>query len=39
VAVRYNGVIHGFVNFYPILEEGREAISQIAASTKLMAVA
>jgi len=39
VAVRYNGVIHGFVNFYPILEEGREAISQIAASIKSMAVA
>ncbi|MGC9106808.1 MAG: alpha/beta hydrolase [Infirmifilum sp.] len=32
VAVRYNGVIHGFINFYPMLEEGREAISQIAAS-------
>jgi len=39
VAVRYNGVIHGFVNFYPILEEGREAVSQIAASIKSMAVA
>ncbi|MEM1598329.1 MAG: alpha/beta hydrolase [Pyrobaculum sp.] len=34
VAVRYNGVIHGFVNFYPVLEEGREALSQIAMSIK-----
>ncbi|AFA40702.1 Esterase/lipase [Pyrobaculum oguniense TE7] len=32
--VRYNGVIHGFVNFYPILEEGKEAISQIAISIR-----
>ncbi len=35
VAVRYNGVIHGFINFYPVLEEGREALSQIAASIQI----
>lgn len=30
--VRYNGMIHGFLNFYPILRAGREAINQIAMS-------
>lgn len=34
VSIRYNGVIHGFVNFYPILAAGREAIAHIAASIK-----
>lgn len=32
VVVRYQGMIHGFLNFYPILRAGREAINQIAAS-------
>lgn len=30
--VRYNGLVHGFINFYPILRAGKEAISQVAAS-------
>lgn len=30
--VRYNGVVHGFMNFYPILRAGREVINQVAAS-------
>lgn len=29
--VRYNGVLHGFVNYYPVLKAGRDAINQIAA--------
>ncbi len=32
VATRYTGVTHGFINLYPILEEGKIAISQIAAA-------
>jgi Esterase/lipase len=32
VATRYAGVMHGFINFYPLLEEGRLAISQIVAT-------
>ncbi|MEM2586158.1 MAG: alpha/beta hydrolase [Archaeoglobaceae archaeon] len=32
VMVRYNGVIHGFLNFYPIIRAGKEAINQIAMS-------
>ena len=32
VATRYIGVAHGFINLYPVLEEGKMAISQIAAA-------
>nr|NAZ33767.1 alpha/beta hydrolase fold domain-containing protein [Pyrobaculum sp.] len=32
VATRYIGVAHGFINLYPMLEEGKMAISQIAAA-------
>lgn len=32
VVVRYKGMIHGFLNFYPLLRAGREAINQIAAA-------
>lgn len=29
--VRYNGVYHGFINYYPVLKAGRDAINQIAS--------
>jgi len=29
--VRYAGVLHGFLNYYPILKAGRDAINQIAS--------
>jgi acetyl esterase len=32
VVVRYNGMIHGFLNFYPFVRAGKELISQIAAA-------
>ncbi|MFN3384091.1 MAG: alpha/beta hydrolase [Archaeoglobaceae archaeon] len=32
VIVRYQGMIHGFLNFYPLLRAGREAINQIAVA-------
>lgn len=31
IVVRYNGMIHGFLNFYPFLSAGKELISQISA--------
>ncbi|MEM2086684.1 MAG: alpha/beta hydrolase [Archaeoglobaceae archaeon] len=34
VVVRYNGMIHGFLNFYPLLRAGRELIAQIAGKIK-----
>ncbi|MCS7130786.1 MAG: alpha/beta hydrolase fold domain-containing protein [Archaeoglobaceae archaeon] len=30
VTVRYNGMLHGFLNFYPIVRAGKELIAQIA---------
>ena len=32
VATRYTGVTHAFINLYPILEEGKIAVSQVAAA-------
>ncbi len=32
VVVRYNGMIHGFLNFYPLVRAGKELISQISAA-------
>jgi len=32
VVVRYNSMIHGFLNFYPFVRAGKELISQIAAA-------
>jgi len=29
--VRYRGVLHGFINYYPVLKAARDAINQIAA--------
>nr|AVP27245.1 AFEST variant 4D11 [synthetic construct] len=29
--VRYRGVFHGFINYYPVLKAARDAINQIAA--------
>ncbi|MEM2727152.1 MAG: alpha/beta hydrolase [Archaeoglobaceae archaeon] len=31
VVVRYNGMIHGFLNMYPFLDAGKELIAQISA--------
>ncbi|MDK2795134.1 MAG: acetyl esterase [Archaeoglobaceae archaeon] len=31
IVVRYNGMIHAFLNFYPVLSAGKELISQISA--------
>lgn len=31
VVVRYNGMIHGFLNMYPFVEAGKELIAQISA--------
>ncbi|MEM0022239.1 MAG: alpha/beta hydrolase fold domain-containing protein [Archaeoglobaceae archaeon] len=32
VVVRYQGMVHGFLNFYPLLRAGKEAINQIAVA-------
>ncbi|WP_456330705.1 alpha/beta hydrolase [Archaeoglobus sp.] len=29
--VRYKGVLHGFINYYPVIKAARDAINQIAA--------
>jgi len=30
--VRFRGVLHGFINYYPVLKAGKDAINLIASS-------
>lgn len=29
--VRYKGVLHGFINYFPVIKAARDAVNQIAA--------